>query len=115
MRHDLSVPEKNIDWKLGMREAERTQTVTVGTNVIFKWGESEPHSVWEMPNKAAYDACDFSQGKELAPTSVNGEYTYKASATGTVYFACKVPGHCTHAQQKLVLTVTPGWHVTSAF
>ena len=96
-----------------MTDTERAQTVAVGTQVVFKW--TQTHNVWLMPNKAAYDACDFSQGKELAPSSANGEYTYKASAAGTVYFACKVPGHCKFAQQKLVLTVTPGWHVTSAF
>ena len=95
-----------------MSDAERAQTVALGTNVNFKW--SGNHNVWLLPNKAAYDACDFSKGKELASTSVT-EYTYKASAAGTFYFVCEVAGHCSHAQQKLALTVTPGWPVTSAF
>ena len=95
-----------------MSEAEQTQTVIVSTDVKFKWDGT--HNVWLLPDKAAYDACDFSKGKELAPTGVN-EYTYKALAAGTVYFACQVTGHCSHAQQKLTLTVTPGWHATSAF
>ena len=98
-----STAQKNIDWKLGMSNAEQTQTVTVGGNIIFKW--SDIHNVWSLPNKAAYDACDFSQGIELAPTSVN-EYIYKASSTGIVYFSCQVFGHCKYLDQKLALTVT---------
>ena len=95
-----------------MTATEQAQTVAVGTNVIFQWTGS--HNVYVMPNKAAYEACDFSQATELAPSSVN-EYTYKASTAGTVYFGCNVIAHCQFANQKLALTVTPGWHVTGAF
>ena len=87
-----------------MTQAERAQTVTANTDVTFKWTGN--HDVWLLPDKAAYDACDFSQATELAPTSVN-EYTYKASATGTFYFASQVTGQCKFANQKLALTVTP--------
>ena len=87
-----------------MTATEQAQTVAVGTNVIFKW--SDQHNVYVMPNKAAYDACDFSQATELASTSVN-EFTYKASGAGTFYFGCQVAGHCAYANQKLALTVTP--------
>ena len=87
-----------------MSKAEQTQTVAMGTQVIFKW--SGLHDVWLLPNKAAYDACDFSQGKELASTNVN-KYTYETLATGTFYFACKVTGHCKSAAMKMVLTVPP--------
>ena len=86
-----------------MSPAERTQTVEAGTNVVFKW--SGMHNVWLLPNKDAYDACDFSKGTELAPTSVN-DYTYKASAAGTFYFGCQIIGHCAFAAHKLELTVT---------
>ena len=87
-----------------MTKAEQTQTVVVNTDVTFEWIGT--HNVWLLPDKAAYDACDFSQGKELASTSVN-EYTHKALAAGTFYFGCKVTGYCKFAQMKLVLTVTP--------
>ena len=101
-----------------MTKTEQTQTVVAGTDVIFKW--SDTHDVWLLPNKAAYDACDFSEGKELAPTSVN-KYTYETLAAGTFYFACKVTGHCRFAM-KLALTVSPaptttlapGWRFVSA-
>ena len=98
-----------------MTSAEQAQTVAAGTDVIFKW--SDNHDVWLLPNKAAYDACDFSQGKELASTSVN-EYTYETLAAGTFYFTCKVTGHCQFGNMKLALTVTspptPGWRFVSA-
>ena len=118
-----TIARKSIDWKLGMTTAEQTQTVSANTDVIFKWTGS--HDVWLLPNKGAYDACEFSQGKELASTSVN-KYTYETLAAGTFYFACKVTGHC-RFDVKLALTVTPpplspaptttpapGWHFASA-
>ena len=85
-----------------MAPEERTQTVTVGTNVVFEW--SGIHNVWLLPDKAAYDACDITKATELASTSVQ-EYTYIASEAGTVYFACGVAGHCKFTNQKLALTV----------
>ena len=121
-----TIAQKEIAWKLGMSNAERAETVAVGTNVLFKW--SGTHNIWLMPNKAAYDACDFSQATELASISVN-EYTYKASAAGTIYFGCQVTGHCSFANHKMTLTVTAaptttpaqtttpatGWRFVSAF
>ena len=122
MPHPTIAP-KEIDWKLGMTKAEQAQTVAPGTNVIFKW--SGTHNVWLMPNKVAYNECDFDQARELASTSVN-EYTYKAPAAGTVYFTCKVEGplppnrwsrgHCKFGNMKLVLTVAsaPAPKITAA-
>lgn len=88
-----------------MKDADRKPTVAAGTDVVFKW--SGTHNVWLLPNKAAYDACKFDQATELTSSSVR-EYTYKASAAGTFYFACKVRGHCDFGSQKLALTVTQG-------
>ena len=88
-----------------MTYSERTQTVAAGTDVVFKW--IDQHNVWLMPNKGAYDACDFSEARELAPDSVY-EYTYKASAPGTFYFGCQITHHCA-VNHKMALTVTtPG-------
>ena len=100
-----TIAQKDIDWKLVMSKAEREQTVAAGTDVVFKW--TDEHNVWLMPNKAAYDACDFSQARELASSSVH-EYTYTASAPGIVYFACQITQHCI-VNHKMALTVTtPG-------
>merc|ERR1719506_340205 len=98
-------PQKAITWRLGMTKADREQTVAAGTDVLFKWIGT--HNVFLLPNKAAYDACNFDQATELASSSVN-EYTYKASAAGTFYFACKMRGHCHFGDQKLALTVARG-------
>merc|ERR1719482_2071023 len=90
--------QKNIAWKLGMTDAEQQQTVAVNTDVIFTW--TGTHDVYLLPNKKAFEECDFSKAKELASTKVN-KYTYKASAAGVFYFACKVTGHCKFTKQKL--------------
>ena len=85
-----------------MSQSEQKQTVSVGDNVVFNWGGV--HNVYEMPSETAFDACDFSQAVELASTTQRS-YTYKATASGTFYFACQISGHC-NLGQKLSLTVT---------
>merc|ERR1711934_456781 len=93
---------KNIGWKVNMQDNQ--EQVAVNTDVIFTW--TGTHDVYLLPNKKAFEECDFSKAKELASTKVN-KYTYKASAAGVFYFACKVTGHCKFTKQKLALTVTP--------
>ena len=90
-----------------MTRAEQTQSVAVNTDVFFNW--TGTHNLWLMPDKAAYDTCDFSKAKEL---DVN-EYIYTPLETGVIYLACQVAGHCAFAAQKLTLSVTPplGSHV----
>jgi len=95
--------QTQIYWKLGMTAAQMKQTVALNTEVVFKW--SGFHNVYELPDKKAFDACDFSKAKELA-SHRQGSFTYKASSSGIVYFACQVSGHC--SVQKLALTVTGG-------
>ena len=102
----LPIAQTKIDWKVGMTGAEMKQTVPVNTDVIFKW--SGWHNVWKFPDKAAFDACDFSRATELAASS-KGPYTYQASSAGIVYFGCRVQwfslSNC-KAKQKLALSVT---------
>ena len=100
-----TIAQKDIDWKLGMSKAEQTQTVAAGTDVVFKW--INVHNVWLMPNKAAYEACDFSHARELASKSVN-EYTYNASAPGTFYFGCRITDHCRFNHRMALTVTTPG-------
>merc|ERR1719213_738515 len=90
-----------------MSAAEMKQTVALNTEVVFKWGGY--HNVYKLPDKQAFDACDFSKATKLASYD-EGPYTYKASSAGIVYFACEVGGHCSF-RQKLALTVTarPTW------
>ena len=96
--------QKNIDWKLGMSEAEQKATVKAGTKVVFKW--SNFHDVYQMKDKTAYDKCDFTGGTKLAEASVNS-YTYTAKTAGVVYFSCSISSgnHC-KSKQKLTLTIT---------
>ena len=85
-----------------MTAAEMKQTVPLNTKAVFKW--SGYHNVYELPDKNAFDACDFSKATKLASPD-QSPYTYKASSAGIVYFACEVGGHCSF-KQKLALTVT---------
>jgi len=106
---EANAVQQNIDWKMGMSEAETMQTVELNTDVVFAWGGMDmSHDVWLFPNQDAFDACDFSAAEQLA-TDENNPFTYEASSAGMFYFGCKVGedgAHC-NSPQKLALTVTP--------
>ena len=91
-----------------MAEENTKQTVALNSDVVFQW--SGKHDLWLFPDKAAFDACDFSKATQLADNTQTDPYTYKASKVGTFYFGCNVGGgdmgmnHC-KSPQKLALTV----------
>ena len=95
--------QTNIDWKIGMSDAEQKATVAAKTNVVFKW--SGYHDVYQFTDKTKYDNCDFTGATEKAAGANGGTYTYVANTAGTFYFGCKITGHC-QAKQKIALTVT---------
>lgn len=90
--------------------------VAVGTALLFRY--SQFHNLWEMPSKVAFDACDFSDARELASTTHGGVaaadvdrlgyanvYEAAMDTAGTAYFACQVSDHCQKGQ-KIAVTVS---------
>ena len=95
-----------------------TPVVTVSNNtsnaVILAWGRAcsyayppvttlnandsltfvfpgETHNVYQFPNRAAYNYCDFSNATEVSdsgPVSIN-------VTEGITYFGCSIGSHCT--------------------
>ena len=93
-----------------MPSSPSTYEVVVGDKLSFKY--TEYHNVYLMPSPEAYESCDFSAATELASDSYGGGegsfpnvYEAVTTATGTLYFACQIPGHC-GARQKIAVTVT---------
>merc|ERR1711976_437108 len=97
-----SATPKTIDWRVGMTENEMKLGVALDTSLVFQW--SGYHNVYQLPDKDAFDTCDFSQATKLASPG-ESPFTYEASSAGKFYFACEVGGHC-RFNQKLALTVT---------
>ena len=86
-----------------------TYEVVVGDKLSFKY--TKYHNVYLMPSQEAYESCDFSAATELASDSYGGGegsfpnvYEAVTTATGTLYFACQISGHCA-AGQKIAVTV----------
>ena len=104
---ETAPPKKTIDWKLGMSVDEQNQVVELDEEnlavVVFEWNGY--HSVYQFPDKDAFENCDFSQAKYLFVTLTGLGYTFRARSSGTYYFGCKVGSHC-QAGQKLALQVT---------
>ena len=86
-----------------------------GTTLVFRY--STNHNVWQLPSQRAFDACDFSEGRELAGVAYGGVaaadverlgyanvFEARSVEAGTMYFACQVSDHCRKGQ-KVVVTV----------
>ena len=103
----VKLDRKIIDWKADMTDAETKQGVSLDGDVVFKW--SGYSNVYQLPDKEAFDDCDFSKATKLASYDEN-PYTYKASSAGIFYFTCGAVNRCALYNQKLALTVT-GHHM----
>ena len=93
-----------------MPSSPSTYEVVIGDKLSFKY--TEYHNVYLMPSQEAYASCDFSAATELANATYGGgegsipnNYEAVTTATGTLYFACQISGHCA-AGQKIAVTVT---------
>ena len=93
-----------------MPSSPSTYEVVIGDKLSFKY--SEYHNVYLMPSQEAYRSCNFSDATELASDSYGGGegsfpnvYEAVTTATGTLYFACQIAGHCA-GKQKIAVTVT---------
>ena len=102
---DGSKPPGATTWKVGMNGG--TRVVATTDEVVFAWSSST-HSVAQFPDKAAYDACDFSGATTLV-SSRSGANFVMGPTTGaaTFYIGCGVGSHC-NAGQKVALVFTPG-------
>lgn len=79
-----------------------------GGYVYFQWYRAD-HDLVLMPNKAAYDSCDFSAATtlmpEMSPGSPNGLTSYYLPCDtpgATMYLTCSVSSHCYSAQRVTV-------------
>ena len=93
-----------------MPSSPSSYKVVIGDKLSFKY--TEYHNVYLMPSPEAYESCDFSAATELASATYGGgegdtpnKYEAVTTATGTLYFACQIPGHCA-GKQKIAVTVT---------
>ena len=93
-----------------MPSSPSTYEVVIGDKLSFKY--TTFHNVYLMPSQEAYDSCDFAAATELASATQSGgegsspnKYEAVTTATGTLYFACQIPGHCA-GKQKIAVTVT---------
>ena len=77
-------------------------TANTGDKLKFAWTGS--HNVYKMASKTTYDACDFTGATQVG-TGDAGPVEATMGAE-TVWYACKVSGHC-GAKQKLQVSVTP--------
>jgi len=92
----------DFDWNSGFGgEQFQALDVSNGDTITFNW--SGGHNVYLMPNKAAYDGCDFSSATMISGGDTSG-VTYTVTTFPT-YFACEKTGHC-NGGQKLTVTET---------
>jgi len=75
-------------------------TASVGDVITFTYSSS--HDVLEFPDKAAFDACDFSNAVLLGDTR---DSPYEYVVNGTAYLGCSKGSHCSRSGQKIAILV----------
>jgi len=96
-----------IQWTAGFGdEAARATTANVGDTLRFVWEGN--HNVYKMPNKDAFDSCDFTSGATEWTDVSPFDYTpfEPGALLRTAYFACSIADHCANGQ-KLAVTPSP--------
>jgi len=86
-----------ISWVAGFGgpSARQRTGLKAGDVLVFTWHNT--HNVYIMPDKAAFDECDFGRAQLLGDQS-GVSYTWTGAAT-PVYFACRVNSHCDLGQK----------------
>jgi Plastocyanin-like domain len=75
-------------------------TLNVNDSLTFDF-EGAIHDVYQFPDKAAYNDCDFSNATEVSdvgPVSIN-------VTEGVTYFGCAVGNHCTTHGMRVAVIV----------
>lgn len=88
-----------------------SQKVQVGDELVFKYARGM-HNVNMLPDKAAYESCDFSKAK-LLDAGESGVYVWKATTAGVYYFGCNKEveeegNHCGSGQKVALLVRAAG-------
>jgi hypothetical protein len=91
-----------ITWTYGVKQS---RSVAKGDTVVFKWTSSEPHDVWQFPNKSAFDNCAFGSATKKCGTGVT-QCAIKMGTLGTRYYGCKVGTHCKNGGMKIAIKTT---------
>jgi Plastocyanin-like domain len=93
---------RTINWVLYLNQFKRAIKNDI---MLFKW--SGHHDLWEFPNKAAFDTCNFSAAVEKCSDKVQ-QCSIKMGTVKTRYFGCKESDHCSKGKQKIAIkTVAP--------
>jgi len=97
-----------VEWQAGV--PYEPLEVAVGDNIQFDWSKYGTHDLYILNDRAAFDACDFSDATELAPISASGSHVVTMTEEGSIYFSCSVGdgGHCNALQKIEVVVSLPG-------
>lgn len=92
-----------FDWNSGfLGEENRAATYTTDHVLTFSWEGT--HDITELPDLAAFEACDFSAASKTPMCSYSGQCDLIVPE-GVTYYACSIGSHCENGQ-KLALTGT---------
>ena len=87
--------DHSIPWTKGFSGKAEDQTMAVNNGDVLKFVWAGNHNVYQMKDKATFDACDFAGATNLGAASP----VYTTMGAATTYFACKVGSHCSNGQK----------------
>ena len=91
-----------------MPSSPSSYSIAVGDKLKFQYNSN--HNLYQMASAAKYASCDFTGATELASKSQGGGsggtpnlYEAVVTSADTLYFACRIGGHC-QMDQKVTIT-----------
>lgn len=94
------LPSVQFPWLRGIRQMN--STVVPGTKITFRSVPGESN-LYEFPDRAAYETCDFSRAKRFTETSP-GQTVLLAREDGTRFFGADAKS-CRSGKAKMILSV----------
>lgn len=105
--------DKLIQWYYDTPQGGNTFNILQCQRLTFDWqqfGDDRSHDVWQFPDEAAYNNCDFSRATLLIGARTSGVYSVSGTTTLPVtklWYGSRQGDDCRNGQMKAALKIRP--------
>ena len=105
--------DKLIQWYYDTPKGGNTFDILQCQRLTFDWqqfGDGRSHDVWQFPDEAAYNNCDFSRATQLIGARTSGVYSVSGTTTLPVtklWYGSRVGDDCRNGRMKAALKIRP--------
>lgn len=89
-----------LSWNFGLPATPLK--LNAGDKVVFRWSALN-HNVVELPNRAAFDQCDFTHKKYIIKATPSGAGNVVGNNGKVGYYVCTILTHCKAGLKRMVV------------